>query len=130
MAAIRSKDTAPELFVRRSLHAAGFRFRMHVKNLAGKPDVVLPRFHTAVLVHGCFWHGHDCVDGHVPKSNTDYWQPKIARNQERDRQNADALRSAGWNVVVINECQLKDQVKALIANLMLQRQLKESSTNS
>ena len=80
MSAIRSKDTGIELQVRRALHAAGFRFRLHGKDLRGKPDIVLARHRTAIFVNGCFWHGHGCIQGHTPKSNTTYWGPKTARN--------------------------------------------------
>ena len=79
MAAIRSEDTEIEMRVRRALHAAGFRFRLHRKDLPGKPDIVLPRYRVAIFVDGCFWHGHECIEGHEPKSNTDYWVPKIVR---------------------------------------------------
>lgn len=104
MAAIKSADTKPEIYVRRTLHAAGFRFRLHPKNLPGKPDLVLPRYKTAVLVHGCFWHGHGCKADHKPKTNTSYWSAKIGRNIERDKRNRSALEAAGWQVYEIWEC--------------------------
>jgi len=110
MAAIRSKDTSIEMQVRRALHAAGFRFRLHRNDLPGNPDVVLPRYRIAIFVDGCFWHGHRCIEGHTPKSNTGYWGPKIARNVERDRASRAALEGAGWRVIVIQECSVFQQV--------------------
>ena len=93
VSAIRSKDTGIEMFVRRALYAAGFRFRLHRKDLPGKPDIVLPRYRMVIFVNGCFWHGHDCIEGHRPKSNTGYWGPKIARNVERDHASRAALET-------------------------------------
>ncbi|WHZ36521.1 very short patch repair endonuclease [Sagittula sp. MA-2] len=106
MSRIRSKDTAPELFVRRGLHARGFRFRVHRHDLPGRPDLVLTRWHAVIQVHGCYWHGHDCL-GRASKTNTEYWGPKIARNRERDARNEAALRDAGWRVLIVWECCLK-----------------------
>jgi DNA mismatch endonuclease (patch repair protein) len=117
MAAIRSKDTRPEMVVRRALHAAGFRYRLHRKDLPGKPDIVLPRYKTVVFVNGCFWHGHTCSDGHLPKSNTAYWAPKIARNAERDRIHRVALEAAGWAVIVIPECEARNGAEQLTGRL-------------
>lgn len=105
MGRIVSRDTRPEVRVRSVLHRMGYRFRICRKDLAGKPDIVLPKWRTVVLVHGCFWHGHDCCEGHVPKSNTAYWAPKLARNRERDAANAEILRQLGWKRIVIWECQ-------------------------
>lgn len=104
MAVIRSKDTKPEMAIRRALHAAGFRFRLHVRTLPGKPDIVLPRYKTAIQVRGCFWHGHSCHDGHIPKSRADYWPAKLMKNTERDRANDERLKQMGWNLLVIWEC--------------------------
>jgi len=109
MARIRSTDTTPELAVRRLLHRMGYRFRLHVSKLPGRPDIVLPKYRTVVLVHGCFWHGHRCKDGRRPKSNTDYWNKKLDRNRERDKRNRNLLRKAGWKPVVIWECQCTDE---------------------
>src|SRR5436309_444112 len=86
MRRITSTDTRPEVLVRRVLHRMGFRFRLHQKDLPGKPDIVLPKWRTVILVHGCFWHGHDCCEGHLPKTNTDYWAPKLERNRRRDEE--------------------------------------------
>ncbi|MEO6196794.1 MAG: very short patch repair endonuclease [Dehalococcoidia bacterium] len=107
MAAIRSTNTKPELFVRRKVHAAGYRFRLHQRELPGKPDLVFGRRRVAVFVHGCFWHGHVCKEARPPKSNTSYWLPKIARNVQRDRRSATHLRKLGWTVVTIRECDLE-----------------------
>ena len=109
MARIKATDTLPELAVRRLLHGMGYRFRLHVPGLPGKPDIVLPRHKVIVLVHGCFWHGHTCEDGRRPKSNTEYWSRKLSRNQVRDKTNARLLRKAGWKPVVIWACQCQNE---------------------
>ena len=108
MQSIRSHDTQPELLVRRYLHRLGFRFRLHVPNLAGKPDIVLPRFKTAIFVHGCFWHGHTCARGVVPKSRPEYWVPKLNNTRNRDIQSKDSLKRTGWRVITFWECELKN----------------------
>ncbi|MFE0757894.1 very short patch repair endonuclease [Inquilinus sp. NPDC058860] len=109
MARIRSENTRPELVVRRLLHAMGFRFRLHRRDLPGNPDLVLPRFRTAVFVNGCFWHNHDCARGaREPRQNAEYWRAKRRRNSERDERNYACLVEAGWQVVVIWECELRD----------------------
>jgi DNA mismatch endonuclease (patch repair protein) len=110
MQAVKSKDTAPELLVRSLAHRMGYRFRLHRKDLPGKPDLVFPGRRRAIFVHGCFWHGHNCARGaRVPKSNRDYWTKKIARNQKRDRAARAALVRLGWKVTVFWECELADQ---------------------
>src|ERR1017187_4128178 len=97
MRAVKSKDTAPELTVRRLAHGMGYRFRLHRKDLPGKPDLVFPRLHRALFVHGCFWHGHDCARGaRVPVQNRAYWTQKIERNHERDKTAQASLRTLGW----------------------------------
>jgi DNA mismatch endonuclease (patch repair protein) len=107
MQAVKSKDTAPELLVRSLAHHMGYRFRLHRKDLPGKPDLVFPGRRKAIFVHGCFWHGHDCARGaRVPKSNRDYWTRKIARNQERDRAACAALARSGWASLIVWECDL------------------------
>lgn len=109
MRAVKGVDTAPEMTVRRLIHSMGFRFRLHRKDLPGKPDIVLPRLHRVVFVNGCFWHGHDCARGaRAPKANAEYWRAKIARNSERDAANIAALEVKGWRAEVIWECQLKE----------------------
>ena len=109
MSGIKGKDTQPEIAVRKFLHANGFRFRLHRKDLPGKPDIVLPKMNTCIFVHGCFWHRHNCKKGrHLPKSNIEFWEEKLGKNKIRDRKNAKALRDLGWQVLTIWECQTGD----------------------
>lgn len=109
MRAVKGRDTAPELLVRRIAHALGYRYRLHRKDLPGKPDLAFIGRRKLVFVHGCFWHGHQCRRGaRVPKSNRPYWVEKVARNKKRDAQHRRRLRSAGWTVLVIWECALKN----------------------
>ena len=107
MSHIRSKDTKPEEIVRKNLFARGFRYRKNDTRYPGKPDLVLPKYQTVIFINGCFWHQHGCSRSTLPKTNQDYWIPKIQRNVERDRQNIKALEDAGWKVIVIWECELK-----------------------
>ena len=110
MAAVRGKDTAPELRVRRLLWRTGYRYRLHAETLPGKPDLALPGRRAAVFVHGCFWHGHDCARGaRAPKANAAYWSGKIARNRSRDERVAAELRDMGWRPVIVWECELRDR---------------------
>jgi len=110
MSRIRSNDTAPEVFVRRAAHALGYRFRLHRKDLPGRPDMVFPRLRCVVFVHGCFWHHHPgCREGRVPSSNTGYWGPKLSRNVERDGQALAALAERGWRTLVLWECECRAQ---------------------
>lgn len=110
MAAIKGKDTKPEMLVRRYLHARGFRYGLHNRKLPGSPDLVLRSLRTVIFVHGCFWHGHDnCKYYRLPKSNVEFWQKKIGRNRERDIAVVRELESRGWNVMVIWECELKNK---------------------
>lgn len=106
MARIRSKDTKPEMLVRRALHGLGFRFRLHVRHLPGRPDIVLPKYRAVIQVKGCFWHGHTCRDGRLPKSNREYWVPKLLKNRERDIANDRKLRRLGWSVHNLWECRV------------------------
>ena len=108
MQRVKSKDTKPEMAVRRMLHAAGFRYRLHDKSLPGKPDIVFRSRGVVVFVHGCFWHGHGCKYGKLPKSKQDFWRPKIERNVARDEAAIAALEGLGWSVVVVWQCELKD----------------------
>lgn len=108
MSRIRGKDTKPELIVRSMLHQMGYRFRIHRKNLPGRPDIVLPRHGKVVLVHGCFWHGHLCKIAPGPKSNTAYWPPKIEANRARDERNRAALIDLGWEALELWECEIRD----------------------
>jgi len=118
MRAVKSRDTRPEMIVRRMAHALGKRFRLHRDDLPGKPDLTFPRLRKVIFVHGCFWHGHDCKRGdRQPKNNAEYWAAKIARNKARDQRSLDALRALGWQVLVIWECQIKDR-EALRRRLM------------
>jgi DNA mismatch endonuclease, patch repair protein len=122
MRRIRKTDTKPEMIVRRLLHAMGYRYRLHDKRLPGNPDIVLPRHRKVILVHGCFWHRHDCPDGRkLPRSKPDYWGPKLERNRQRDEQGVAQLRELGWDVLVVWECELKpaaalvDKLKSFLA---------------
>lgn len=107
MAGIKGKNTRPEMLVRRGLHALGFRFVLHDRRLPGKPDMVLPRWRSAIFVHGCFWHGHDCPLFRWPSTRQEFWRQKIGRNQERDIEVEAELDRAGWRVLKIWECSLK-----------------------
>ena len=108
MAAIRSRDTGPERFVRSLAHNLGYRFRPHRRDLPGTPDLAFPRLNAVVFVHGCFWHRHSChAGGKQPRVNQKYWERKFARNKERDRENRQALKHLGWRVLIIWECQLR-----------------------
>lgn len=121
MAAIKSRNTEPELIVRKALHRLGYRFRLHRKDLPGSPDIVLPKFKAAIFVHGCFWHRHfGCKYAYTPKSRVDFWEKKFAQNVLRDEKAVHALRGAGWRVLVIWECSTKDkdQVKEAIQNFL------------
>lgn len=113
MAAVRGSNTKPEIIVRQFLHAAGFRFRLHQKRLPGKPDIVLPKYHTVVFVHGCFWHLHKCRKTVIPKTRTEWWRLKLEGNRKRDEHNVSALRNLGWNVIVIWECKISDDLTLL-----------------
>ena len=109
MRQVKGRNTSPELAVRKALTRLGARYRLHRKDLPGKPDVVLPGRRLAIFVHGCFWHGHDCARGaRVPKQNRDYWLGKVARNRARDAKSHEALTALGWRVETIWECDLKD----------------------
>jgi len=111
MRRIKSKDTKPELIVRKLVHGLGYRYRLHRRDLPGKPDLVFGSRRKVIFVHGCFWHGHDdqaCLDGRAPRSNQAYWLPKLARNKLRDLASVAALESAGWDVLIIWECETRD----------------------
>lgn len=108
MRQVRSSDTKPEMTVRRLIHGMGYRYRLHRRDLPGCPDLVFPGRRKVIFVHGCFWHGHDCPSGRKqPKTNRDYWSRKLQRNAERDRANVEKLHAAGWDVLVIWECQIR-----------------------
>ena len=109
MKAVGQKHTGPELVVRRLLHAAGYRFRLHRKDLPGSPDLAFPSRRKAIFVHGCFWHGHDCPKGRLPKSRPEYWLPKIEANKVRDARKEAELCALGWEVSTVWQCETKDQ---------------------
>ena len=111
MSGIRGINTKPEMLVRRLLHHNGFRFRLHVRELPGKPDIVLPRYHAVVFVHGCFWHGHDCPLFKVPGTREEFWREKIGRNQINDQKVKALLLAAGWRVGVVWECSIRGSGK-------------------
>jgi DNA mismatch endonuclease (patch repair protein) len=106
MAAVRSKNTQPEMLVRRLVHSMGYRYRIHKQGLPGKPDLVFAGRRKVIFVHGCFWHQHDCKGSHLPKSNQGYWLPKLERNRIRDAEHLKALRDRGWRCLILWECEL------------------------
>ncbi|QOG20823.1 very short patch repair endonuclease [Bradyrhizobium sp. SEMIA] len=108
MSRIRQRDTAPELLVRSLLHRAGYRFRLHMPKLPGRPDILFPRDRKAVFIHGCFWHGHSCPKGRRPKSNAIFWEEKILANQARDARVLNDLAALNWSALVLWECELND----------------------
>jgi len=107
MAAVKSWNTVPELRLRKALHARGLRYRLHVKGLAGKPDLVFTKHRAVLFVHGCYWHGHDCGACRIPQTNTEYWVGKIARNVGRDKHSMESLSASGWRTAVVWECALR-----------------------
>jgi len=118
MAGIRGKNTRPELTLRRGLHAAGFRFRLHDRALPGKPDIVFPKYRAVLFAHGCFWHGHDCHLFKWPSSRPDFWKAKIHRNQEVDALASVALQAAGWRQGIVWECALKGKGRLSIETVL------------
>lgn len=107
MAGIRGRDTKPELFLRKALHALGFRYRLHDRRLAGKPDIVLQRYRAVIFVHGCFWHGHSCHLFKMPRSRPEFWSVKISTNRLRDAASCTTLRNKGWRIAEVWECAMK-----------------------
>ena len=115
MQAVRSKNTRPELLVRRLLHANGYRYRLHSKKLPGCPDLVFPGRKKVLFIHGCWWHGHDCLRGsRVPKTNVVYWTKKVIRNRKRDADSRKQLEEQGWKVLAVWECELNDESLVLM----------------
>ena len=113
MSRIRGKNTKPEILVRKGLHARGFRFRLHNKKLPGSPDIVLPKYSVAIMVNGCFWHGHKrCRYATKPKTNVEFWETKIARNRHRDEVTNAHLEALGWHVITVWECELRGKAEA------------------
>lgn len=106
MQSVKQKDTGPELTVRKKLHGLGYRFRLHARSLSGRPDLVFPSRKKAIFIHGCFWHGHDCGKGRLPKSRLEYWKPKIEANKTRDERNVNELKKAGWESLVLWQCEV------------------------
>jgi len=111
MRAIRGKNTAPEITLRKLLFSRGFRFRLHVADLPGKPDIVLPKYKAAIFVHGCFWHGHGCYLFKLPQARREFWQTKIAQNRDRDARALEQLRAGGWRILIVWECALKGRLR-------------------
>lgn len=111
MSGIRDKNTKPEVVIRKALFSKGFRYRLHDKNLPGKPDLVLPKYNSVILINGCFWHGHDCYLFKLPASNTEFWENKIARNCQNDKKAIAELKRMGWRVLTIWECAIRGRNK-------------------
>lgn len=118
MSRIKGKDTEIEIKVRKALFKAGFRYRKNVKELPGKPDIVLPKYRTVIFVHGCYWHGHNCKEFHIPKTNTDFWNNKFKRNIENDKKHYKQLNTMGWKVIVVWECEIENQFAEVICKLI------------
>lgn len=120
MSGIKGKDTKPEITVRKALHKKGFRFRLHDRNLPGKPDIVLPKYRTVVLINGCFWHGHNCNLFKWPKTNRFFWEDKINSTKARDEKNIKHLENQGWHVITVWECSLRGKsIEAIEATINL-----------
>lgn len=122
MSRIKGKDTKPEMLVRKFLHANGYRYRLHVKDLPGKPDIVLPKYKTVIFVHGCFWHGHEgCKYFTIPKTKSEWWKNKIETNTANDIKAVKALKKAGWNIITVWTCELKPKkVDNTLKSLLIQ----------
>ena len=120
MSRIRGKNTKPELVLRKALHAAGFRYRLHDRKLPGRPDIVLPRYRAVIMVHGCFWHGHDCALFRLPEERRDFWAGKIGRNRQRDATVRLELLAAGWRVCTVWECAMRGRGKQALPELVEQ----------
>ncbi|PXY01852.1 very short patch repair endonuclease [Marinifilum breve] len=120
MSRIKGKNTLPEILVRKHLFSNGFRYRLNVTTLPGKPDIVLRKYNTVIFVNGCFWHGHNgCRYFVIPKTRTDWWKEKISNTQNRDRLNISCLQEMGWKVITVWECQLKDNQEKCLENLLM-----------
>lgn len=120
MSKVKSKDTKPELLVRKFLFANGLRYRLYDKKLPGKPDIVLSKYKTVIFIHGCFWHGHEnCKYAVMPKTRTEFWTTKIEGNKQRDKNNIEQLRNKGWNVLIVYGCELKKDKQELTLNKIL-----------
>ena len=118
MSGIRGKDTKPELLIRKALFVKGFRYRLHDRRLPGKPDLVFPRYHAVIFIHGCFWHGHDCHLFKWPSTRPDFWKTKINRNREVDDRNYKKLKEDGWRILTIWECAIKGKTKLTLERVV------------
>lgn len=117
MSHIKGKNTSLEILVRKKLFADGFRYKTNDSSLPGKPDIVLPKYHTVIFVNGCFWHRHNCKLATIPKTNTEYWINKFKKNEENDEKNYRLLRNYGWHVIVVWECEIKEDIDKLISTI-------------
>lgn len=118
MSRIRGKNTKPEMILRSQLFRQGFRFRIHQKDLPGKPDIVLPKYRTVIFVHGCFWHYHkDCREGRIPSTNSKFWKEKLRKNIAKDKKHVEALKIEGWNVIVVWECEIENKLEETLIDL-------------
>ncbi|MDB5284394.1 MAG: vsr [Bacteroidota bacterium] len=118
MKKIKGKNTKPEMILRSHLFKQGYRFRLHQKNLPGKPDIVLKKFKTAIFVHGCFWHFHaDCREGRIPSTNSKFWKEKLERNISKDKRDIKSLQEAGWQVLVVWECEIEKQIDNILVKI-------------
>lgn len=125
MSKIQGKDTKIEVKVRKYLFSKGFRYRKNVKELPGKPDIVLPKYKTVIFVHGCFWHRHgNCKNATTPKSRTEFWEDKFSRNIENDKKNVAALKNDGWNVILVWECEIENDFETTMLNIIEKIQAK------
>jgi DNA mismatch endonuclease (patch repair protein) len=119
MSKIRSKNTKPEILLRKALFAKGYRFRIHNKKLPGKPDIIFPKYRTAIFVHGCFWHYHaDCREGRIPDTNSKFWENKLKKNITRDKKNIEALLSENWKVIIVWECEIEKQIDNVLEKII------------
>ncbi|MFW5886795.1 MAG: very short patch repair endonuclease [Bacteroidota bacterium] len=119
MSKIRSKNTKPELVLRSCLHKLGYRFRIHRKDLPGKPDIVLPKYKTVIFVHGCFWHFHkECREGRIPDTNSKFWKEKLLKNVEKDKMNLAKCKNLGWKTIVIWECEIENDLDTVISEII------------
>lgn len=122
MSKIPSKNTKPEIVLRKALFAKGYRYRINYKKLPGKPDIVLSKYKTVIFVNGCFWHSHiNCKDAHLPKTNTEFWKNKIDQNIERDTKNIQQLSDLGWNIITVWECEIKKKNMDILLNSIITR---------
>ncbi len=126
MSLVRSKDTGPEMAVRSALHKRGFRFRVDVRAMAGRPDIVLRKYRSVVFVHGCLWHGHKCSRFRWPVRNSEYWRNKIERNAARDNAREEELRQSGWDVHIVWDCDLASELERLLDSMESKRTALES----